>query len=405
MTKMILVDDEKIILNSLSKYITGQLPDFKICGLFYNGLEALEFLQKNPSLWVDIVLTDICMPKMDGLELARELCNRMPGCVVIILSGFSEFEYAQNAIKYNVFNYMLKPLDYRELKKVLIEAQATAAARKKSAPAESDLSEEEMEVFFVDLFCGSVFSTRELKERFAALHFPFSLEESEGYLVKLSLTEESLAIARHYEIDRLIVSLRNALQFSIADTHFYFMRKAAFDYYYVAVSRRMPDSGESLRLKNNIREFIALDCVVDLYHHFSSFKDLVQKKTPVAIPCENGSQSNDALIQKAIDYINANFDKELSRETVADAVFLSPSHFSYLFKQKTGISFMDYVTNVRMQKSVELLKTKMRINDIAEKVGYQNRNRFIINFRQYTSYTPTEYRRNILSMEDAPDEK
>ena len=47
----------------------------------------------------------------------------------------------------------------------------------------------------------------------------------------------------------------------------------------------------------------------------------------------------------------------------------------------------------------------MRINDIAEKVGYQNRNRFTINFRQYTSYTPTEYRRHILSMEDTPDER
>ena len=165
----------------------------------------------------------------------------------------------------------------------------------------------------MDLFCGSVFSTKELKERFSALHFPFSLEESEGYLVKLSLTEESLEIARHYEIDRLIFSLKNALQFSIADTYFYFMRKASFDYYYVAVSSRMPDSQESLNLKNNIREFIALGCDVDLYHHFSSFKDLVQKKTPVAIPFDTNSQSNDALIQKAIDYINANYDRELSR--------------------------------------------------------------------------------------------
>jgi len=66
---------------------------------------------------------------------------------------------------------------------------------------------------------------------------------------------------------------------------------------------------------------------------------------------------------------------------------------------------MDYLTTVRMQKSIELLNTNMRINDIAEKVGYQNRNRFIINFRQYTGYTPTEYRKIILSMEDSSDEK
>ena len=401
MTRMILVDDEKVILNSLSRYILDQLPDFEICGCFSDGKQALDFLIDNP---VDIVLTDICMPRMDGLDLAREICNRMPHCVTVILSGFSEFEYAQNAIKYNVFNYMLKPLDYRELKKVLIEAQTAALARRKT-PSSSDLTEEETELFFADLFYGSIFSVKDLKERFSALDFPFSLDNSEGYIVKLTLKEESLDTARGYEIDRLIFSFKNACLFSIPDTCFYFMRKSSFDYYYIAVGSRLPDGQKSLELEHNIQEFLGLDCTVDLYHYFSSFKDFIQKKKPVAINNENGSQTNDCLIQKAVDYINSNFSQDLSRETVADAIFLSPSHFSYLFKKKTGISFMDYLTNVRMQKSVELLKTKMKINDIAEKVGYQNRNRFIINFRSYTGYTPTEYRKTILSMEEMPDEK
>lgn len=115
--------------------------------------------------------------------------------------------------------------------------------------------------------------------------------------------------------------------------------------------------------------------------------------------------TNDDIIQKAINYINCNYNQDLSRETLAASIYLSPSHFSYLFKQKTGTSFMDYLTTVRMQKSIELLATNMRINDIAEKVGYQNRNRFIINFRQFTGYTPTEYRKNILAIEDSFYEK
>lgn len=405
MPKMILVDDEKMLLNSLSRYIQNELPDFEIYGCFYDGEEALDFLLENPHQDIDIVMTDICMSRMDGLELAREICNRMPGCVVIILSGFSEFEYAQKAIQYNVFHYMLKPLDYRELKKVLVEAAATAASRSKTP--RFDLSEEETEVFFVDLFCGSFFSVKDLKDRFSALNFPFSLDNSEGCLVKLSLTEDSLAVTRHYEIDRLVFSLKNALNFSIPNTSFYFMRKAAFDYYYVAISSHLPDNQEVLKLQDNIREFLSLECKVDLYHHFLSLKDLVQKKKPVAVAGNEtaSSNDNDTLIQKAIHYIEENYHQDLSRETVADAVYLSPSHFSYLFKQKTGLGFMDYLTNVRMQKSIELLKTRMRINDISEKVGYQNRNRFTINFRQYTGYTPTEYRRHILSMEDTSDER
>ena len=399
MTKLILVDDEKLILNSLSRYINSQLPDFEICDCFFDGTNALEYLLEHP---IDIVLTDICMPQMDGIELAKEISIRFPHCVVIILSGYGEFEYAQSAINYNVFNYMLKPLDYRELKNVLEKARGIAASRR-SVP--SDTSEEETELFFVDLFFGSIFSGKELKERFSALHFPFSLEESEGYLLKLSLNEDSISAAMHYEIDRLIFSLKNVLYFSMPDTLFYFVRKASFDYYYIAVGRHLPKSQKSIQIRNNIKELLSLECTVDLYHHFSSFKEFVQKKKLFTMDNETCISSNDDSIQKAIDYINQNYAQALSRETVAASIYLSPSHFSYLFKEKTGTSFMDYLTTVRMQKSVELLKKSMRINDIAEKVGYQNRNRFIVNFRQYTGYTPTEYRKNILSMEDLPDEK
>ncbi|MBQ8402234.1 MAG: response regulator, partial [Clostridia bacterium] len=195
MTKLILVDDEKMILNSLSRYVKTQLPDFELCGCFYDGSEALEYLLKNP---VYIVVTDICMPQVDGLELAREISLHLPQCVVIILSGYSEFEYAQNAIKYNVFNYMLKPLDYRELKNVLEKARGTAAVRR-SIPSCSDLSDEETELFFVDLFFGSIFSVKELKERFSSLHLPFPLEESAGYLVRLTLNETAIRTDAHYE--------------------------------------------------------------------------------------------------------------------------------------------------------------------------------------------------------------
>lgn len=400
MTKLIIVDDETIILNSLSKYVKEQLPDFEICGCFHDGAEALDYIMEHP---VDIILSDICMPQMSGLELAREVVNRMPHCIVIILSGFSEFEYAQNAIKYNVYNYMLKPVDYRELKRVLLEAQAAVPTRRKiSFP---DLTDETMEMFFVDLFCGSILSSKELKERFSTLNFPFAIESSEGYLVRLSLSRDNSVISEHYETDRLIYSLKNALHFSIADTYFYFMRKSAFDYYYIAISSRLPNALEEQHLKDNLKKILSLDCKVDFFQQFSSFSEFIQKKKVFSPASENEEQSNEVLISKAMDYIDANYAQDLSRETVASAIFLSPSHFSYLFKLHTGISFIDYLTTVRMQKSIELLKTQMRINDIAKKVGYQNRNRFNINFREYTGYTPTKYRKYILSMEDIPDEE
>lgn len=68
------------------------------------------------------------------------------------------------------------------------------------------------------------------------------------------------------------------------------------------------------------------------------------------------------------------------------------------------MNFIDYLTTVRMEKAAELLTTNMRVGDIAQKVGYQSRNRFFINFRQFSGYNPTEYRRQILKMEEAHEE-
>ena len=69
-----------------------------------------------------------------------------------------------------------------------------------------------------------------------------------------------------------------------------------------------------------------------------------------------------------------------------------------------GVSFMEYLTKIRITVAIELLKTNLRINDIAERVGYRNRNSFIINFREITGYTPSEYRKKVLSMEEPSDE-
>ena len=80
------------------------------------GRQAVEFVQSHK---VDVVLTDICMPYMDGMELSEFLHDNYPDILIVIFSGFGEFEYAKKAIRYNVSEYMLKPVTAMELTKVL----------------------------------------------------------------------------------------------------------------------------------------------------------------------------------------------------------------------------------------------------------------------------------------------
>lgn len=114
--RVMVVDDEEEIRMGIIKKIDWEASGFVVVGDAENGKDALEKAEKlNP----DIVMTDIKMPFMDGLELGKALSEVMPSTKVIIFSGSDDFEYAQKAIKINVIEYVLKPINSVELVEVL----------------------------------------------------------------------------------------------------------------------------------------------------------------------------------------------------------------------------------------------------------------------------------------------
>ena len=111
-----IVDDEAEVRTAITHIIDWEALGFEIVADAENGVDALE---KAEALDLDVVLTDIKMPFMDGLALGAELSRRRPGLKLLIFSGFDAFEYAQEAIKLNVVEYVLKPVNAAELTAVL----------------------------------------------------------------------------------------------------------------------------------------------------------------------------------------------------------------------------------------------------------------------------------------------
>ncbi len=118
MYRILIADDESIILNGLRKFIDWEEHGIEVVECVKSGSEALQYIEKND---VDILLTDIRMPAMDGLELIRRVKNSGKNIRFIILSGYDDFEYMKQALKLGIENYLLKPVNRDELSTTLLD--------------------------------------------------------------------------------------------------------------------------------------------------------------------------------------------------------------------------------------------------------------------------------------------
>ncbi len=121
MFKVIIAEDEKAIREGLVATVPWSDLGFEIAGSAGNGQSALDLAEKTRPA---AVITDIRMPKMDGIQLLRELETRLPRTKVLILSGYDEFAYAQQAVKHGAFDFLVKPVDIDEITAALRRLKA-----------------------------------------------------------------------------------------------------------------------------------------------------------------------------------------------------------------------------------------------------------------------------------------
>ncbi len=112
MYTIVVADDEEDLRRTIIRKIDWESIGFQVVGEAENGVEALELVTKNEP---DLLLTDIRMPFISGLELARQVREVRPSTQIAFLSGYDDFSYAQEAIRYNIISYLLKPISLEEL--------------------------------------------------------------------------------------------------------------------------------------------------------------------------------------------------------------------------------------------------------------------------------------------------
>jgi|GEM_PF-650884 len=120
MLKLIIADDEKWVRTTIRSIIPFEKLDMTLSCEASNGIEALELCRRYEP---DILLTDIMMPGLTGLELMKEVRSLLPDLRIVVISGYNDFEYAKTAVKYGITDYLLKPVDEKELTEVLVRIE------------------------------------------------------------------------------------------------------------------------------------------------------------------------------------------------------------------------------------------------------------------------------------------
>lgn len=127
MLKIIAIDDEYSTLKLLPLIINWEDYGFELTKTFSNVQQALDFICTNE---VDAVISDICMPGMTGIDFVKEMNSSFPDILIVFLSAYKDFEYAQTAVKYGVFDYITKPIDFDDIEDLLIRLKKALIVKK-----------------------------------------------------------------------------------------------------------------------------------------------------------------------------------------------------------------------------------------------------------------------------------
>ncbi len=416
MYSVFLVEDEIVTREGIRSNIPWETSPCCLVGEAPDGEIALPSIRE---VKPDILITDIKMPFMDGLELARIIRRDQPWIKIIILSGHDEFEYAQSAISIGVEEYLLKPVSASEmlssLEKVCRQIDKDRARLlsvenlKKQAAGSAGLSREK---WLLDFVTGRESASRPL-EQARALGIDLT---SHGYLV---LVVEIFAHSDTYNQLSLVKQVISSRIEERDDIHLLSQSREKQILLVKHVSEDVKDE-TVFTLAQGIKYETerASDCLVsigigsvaeDISGIPASYTDanrlvrhmaMVGEKKILSVGDEylnaahEGETKHFSTIRKAKQFIEGQFHQSgLSLNDVASHVNLSPNHFSTVFSQEAGSTFIEYLTTIRIEKAKKLLLTSpMRSGDITYEVGYNDPHYFSYIFKKQTGVSPREFR-------------
>lgn len=297
MFSVMIVDDEKSVREGLKNYLSRQEGLFDEIFSAVNGEDALLVLEeKTPQ----VIITDINMPHIDGLEFIERLKRRNQQTQIIVLSGYDDFSYAQRAMRSGVEHYLLKPVDRKELVTLLGQMK-------------------------------------------------------EIHIQKMKEQRETEREYKHHQLLKILLE---------------------------------PESSERTQ---KLEEWLEAVCELGDAELKLEFEQLVGNYgTEIQI---RGGEETD-LGQQALQMIQTKWkDPKLTLNDIAGELYVSDNYLRYLIKEKTGMSFVKYLTDIRLECAASILsRTDRKVQEVAQEVGFEDAGYFTRVFTKKYACSPSKYR-------------
>ena len=352
MYKLIIADDVAMVRTGLYYRNDWNSMGFEVVGLLEDGIDVLRVLEEQR---VDVILLDIRMRQMGGLEVANVIREKYPWMKVVLISGHQEFEYAREAIRCQVYEYLVKPINYNQLKRIFAKIKEELDVKQREKLLLKNIGEEEY---------------GQILEMVRTVTNTVLEDDKSNWLAYIRLKSflNSMPVnAKSIIVKNLLDLLNDGLKQKDPQLAMEFAREL-----------------NTL----NIYDESELEGNTPLMEILMRLKDEIISRNLVSAR----KNSYNDCISKACMWIDNHFGENFTYRDVADFVHLSPSHFIRRFRKETGETFTDYILRVRMEAAMNLIERKeIPLEDIGGAVGYQDEKYFQQLFKKYVGCTVKEY--------------
>jgi len=357
--RVLIVDDEPLIRESIANKVRQSELGLIISGTASNGKKALEWLDQYHA---DICLTDIRMPELDGLRLIEQINTSRPWMKSVIISSYSDFSYAKEGIKLNVSDYILKPLERKQLYDTLCTVKKDIMERRSHDTHR--------------LLMGHLSELQMLLEQWKQLILTVQFSHYPTLVVDTLKTIEQWVGDQYYLLEhfaslwlKLVSEKVNLecpeIEIGLLDTGF---------------------SAECLE-SDRLRLYYQLVAVSILETGISQF---------IQASRASSYTINHQIVYNLQSYLREHFREKINMSEITKQFPVSRSYLSTLFKQVTGTTISNYLTEIRMEEAKRmLLNPDYKVFEISNYVGYENGEHFTKLFKEYYSITPREYRNHL----------